>query len=368
MKLSIVIPVYNEANTILEIVERVQKCRVPPGIEKEINIIDDCSTDGTRELLKSFDDSDIHVYLHDQNQGKGSALKTGFSRCTGDIVLIQDADLEYNPDEYPKLLDPILKGKADVVFGSRFAGGEAHRVLYFWHSVANKMLTLLSNMLSDLNLTDMETCYKVFKREVLEKIDIEEKRFGFEPEITAKVARLSRDDNVAVYEVGISYHGRTYDEGKKIGLKDAIRAFWCVLKYNTSKFAYLIKYAFNGIIVAFSQFVTIIALVELLGFSSKLLKNVAYAISIEVSIIFGFLLHAYITWRYRFQTAGHFVVKLLMFQLVTSISFLVRQGVFYLLLETGIDYRLNTLIGIAIAMLLNFIGYSSIVFKEREKA
>lgn len=230
MKLSVVIPVYNEKDTILQIVRRVRA--VPLDIEREIVIIDDCSTDGTRALLQTIErDPDIRIILQKRNQGKGAALRTGFESVSGDIVLIQDADLEYDPADYPRLLRPILDGKADAVFGSRFIGGESHRVLYFWHSVANRILTLLSNALTNLNLTDMEVCYKLFRREIIDQIDIEEDRFGFEPEITAKVSRL----RCRVYEVGVSYAGRTYEEGKKITWRDGFRALWCIFKYNVLK-------------------------------------------------------------------------------------------------------------------------------------
>ncbi len=226
MKLSIVIPCYNEAKTIRTIVERV---RSAPVADKEIIIVDDCSRDGTRDLLRREISSLVDkVVYHEVNQGKGAALRTGFAAATGDIVIVQDADLEYDPTEYPRLMKPILEGRAEVVFGSRFSGGEAHRVVYFWHMVGNKVLTLLSNMATNINLTDMETCYKVFRREVLQKITIEENRFGFEPEITAKVAKL----RVPIYEVGISYYGRTYEEGKKIGWRDGFRALWAIFKYN----------------------------------------------------------------------------------------------------------------------------------------
>ncbi|HWL16614.1 MAG TPA: glycosyltransferase family 2 protein [Opitutus sp.] len=226
MKLSIVIPCYNEAGTIRSIVERV---RAAPVADKEIIVVDDCSRDGTRDLLRlQIAPLVDRIIYHDTNQGKGAALRTGFAAATGDAVIVQDADLEYDPQEYPKLLKPLVDGRADVVFGSRFSGGEAHRVVYFWHMVGNKLLTLLSNMATNINLTDMETCYKVFRREVLQKITIEENRFGFEPEITAKVARLG----VPIYEVGISYYGRTYAEGKKIGWRDGFRALWAIVKYN----------------------------------------------------------------------------------------------------------------------------------------
>lgn len=228
MKLSIVIPCYNELATIEKVIDAVNNS---PYSNKEIIVVDDFSTDGTREKLRNTIESSgrVHrVFYHDVNQGKGAALRTGIQAATGDLVIIQDADLEYDPNEYPRLVEPILNNKADVVFGSRFLGAEAHRVLYFHHRVGNYFLTLLSNILTNLNLTDMEACYKVFRREIIQSVSIQENRFGFEPEITAKVAKL----HCRLYEVGVSYYGRTYKEGKKIGWRDGIRAIYCILKYN----------------------------------------------------------------------------------------------------------------------------------------
>ncbi len=226
MKLSVVIPCFNELDTIERIIEAV---RAAPWPDKEIIVVDDASTDGTREKLMGPLAARIdRLEMHSVNQGKGAALRSGIKLATGDIVIIQDADLEYDPVQYPRILAPIVEGRADVVFGSRFMGAEPHRVLYFWHRVGNGVLTLLSNMFTNLNLTDMETCYKAFRREVIQSIEIEENRFGFEPEITAKVAKL----RVRVYEVGIAYYGRTYAEGKKVNWRDGFRAIYCVVKYN----------------------------------------------------------------------------------------------------------------------------------------
>ncbi|MCX5855788.1 MAG: glycosyltransferase family 2 protein [Deltaproteobacteria bacterium] len=225
--LSILIPVFNEKYTIREALRAV----LSAPYKKEIIIIDDGSTDGTREILQEICHPDVRILYHEKNSGKGRAIQTGFAHATGDIILIQDADLEYDPSQYPELLQPILLGRADVVYGSRFSGHGAHRVLYFWHYAGNRFLTLLSNILTDLNLTDMECCYKVFTKKALEGICIHENRFGFEPEITAKIAKKK----LRIYEVPISYYGRTYEEGKKIGWKDGFRALWCILRYNLFK-------------------------------------------------------------------------------------------------------------------------------------
>lgn len=231
--LSIVIPVYNEGRTIQLILNKVKAVSLRDQIAKEVIIVNDCSKDNTEEAIQAYiaanPQLNIQYYRHEVNQGKGAALHTGIQKATGDFVIVQDADLEYDPNEYNILLQPILDGFADVVYGSRFMGGNPHRILFFWHSIGNKMLTFLSNMFTNLNLTDMETCYKLFRREIIQGIQLKEKRFGFEPEVTAKVSRIPK---IRIYEMGISYYGRTYEEGKKIGWKDGFRAVWCILKYN----------------------------------------------------------------------------------------------------------------------------------------
>ena len=233
LKLSVIIPAYNEEKTIAAILDRVREVQLKGGMEKELIIVDDHSSDGTAAFIHAYSekhpDAGICFFRHDRNSGKGAALRTGIEHATGDFVVIQDADLEYDPNEYNLLLQPLLDGHADVVYGSRYAGGKAHRILFFWHSFGNKFLTTLSNALTNLNLSDMETCYKMFRRELIQRIQLKENRFGFEPEVTAKISRIP---NVRIYEVGISYYGRTFDEGKKIGWKDGFRAIYCILKYN----------------------------------------------------------------------------------------------------------------------------------------
>lgn len=231
--LSIVIPAYNEGPTIHRILDRIGAVQLIAGMQKEVIIVNDCSKDNTEEAVLAYQaahpDLPISYYKHEVNQGKGAALHTGIQKATGDFVIIQDADLEYDPNEYNILLKPILDDFADVVYGSRFIGGKPHRLLFFWHSIGNRWLTTLSNMLTNLNMTDMETCYKLFRREIIQSLKLKEKRFGFEPEVTAKISRVPK---IRIYEAGISYYGRTYEEGKKIGWKDGFRAIWCILKYN----------------------------------------------------------------------------------------------------------------------------------------
>jgi glycosyltransferase involved in cell wall biosynthesis len=364
MKLSVAIPVFNEKDTIREILKRVSQAPLPAGVELEIVAVDDCSTDGTRAILQEASLPGLKVLLHEKNQGKGAALNTAFRNCTGDILLIQDADLEYDPQEYPKLIAPILAGDADVVYGSRFAGGEAHRVQYFWHYVANRFLTMMSNAFTDLNLTDMNTCYKVLRRDVLD-FDIEEKRFGVDPEITAKMSTQARRRGMPVYEVGISYHGRTYAQGKKIGLRDAFRSLWCVIVYNTSALARVVKYGAIALLAALAQYLCVVALVEGLGLASNRGLNLAYAAGSELAILAAFLLHSFITWRSRYQGLFACLGQLLRFQASTALAFAARQALFFFLQRAGLDYRLNTLIGLAIGAMLVFLGWDRRIFPNK---
>lgn len=360
MILSIVIPVYNERATLLPLLERVEKVVLPGAITgREIVLVDDCSNDGTRELIESLERPGLRKFFHEQNQGKGAALRTGFSQVSGDIVLIQDADLEYNPDEYALLLRPVLEQGADVVYGSRFLGGAPHRILYYWHSVGNKFLTVFSNMLSDLNFSDMETCYKVFKRGVIRQIEIEEDRFGFEPEITAKISALNRKQPLKIYEVGISYAGRTYEEGKKIGARDGFWALWCILKYNTSTAANFIKYSIIGVLVALFQVFLMIGIVEILEWHEGTKLEIAHGVSIEITIIMAFFLHCLVTWRCRKRPGYDWLKFFFIFHAATAFSFLMRVVLFHFL--NGVvdwGYIGINFLGVLLAVVPNFYSYN----------
>ncbi len=365
MKASIIIPVFNEIGTIKDILASVSSAPLS-GLDRELIVVDDCSSDGTRQVLeRAAVDGRIKVFFHEKNMGKGAALRTGFKNATGDIIMIQDADLEYDPNEYPRLIEPILKEKADVVYGSRFMGGEPHRVLYFWHQVANQVLTLFSNMFSDLTLTDMETCYKVFKKSVVDQIEIEEDRFGFEPEITAKVAALSRQRGYRVYEVGISYYGRTYEEGKKIGWKDAVRAFWCIYRYNNSGFANITKYLINGSVIALSYFLLLVSMVEWLGMNTLYLENAANIVSSSISLLIAFYLHSSLTWRQRYCDTRERLFGFFKFFAATALSTLLRIAAFYVLSLAGVFYQLNAVISILLVVVFNFMFYERFVFSRK---
>ena len=365
--LSIVIPVYNEVNTLKNILDYIEAVNMPEGWRTEVVLVDDYSSDGTREVLANLEGDKNNIVYHDRNRGKGAALHTGFRYATGDYVVIQDADLEYDPEEYKLLLEPIIDKNADVVYGSRFRGQGPHRILYYWHSLGNAFLTFISNMFSDLNLTDMETCYKVFRKDILDRLDLEEKRFGFEPEVTAKVGELVRGGEVVLYEVGISYYGRTYEEGKKIGWRDGLRALWCIFKYNTSGFAKLVKYGAGGTTVMLTQIIALIFLVEAVGLKGVKGENLANLISIELSILTGFIIHSNFTWYIHHHRFSQKIFSFIKFHLVTLVSVFARAVMFYSLSLTGMDYKANALLGIILAVVINYIGYDKFVFRHMHR-
>jgi glycosyltransferase involved in cell wall biosynthesis len=366
--LSVVVPVYNEEKTLPHLIQTVLDAPLPHGIGLEIVLVNDCSEDNTAQVLSAFEGKPGFIVKHHlKNQGKGAAMRTGFSVCTGDIIIVQDADLEYDSNEYTQLLMPILEDKADVVYGSRFLGGRPHRVLYFWHRIANGMITLMSNMFSNLNLTDVETCYKVLTRPVLEKIRIEENRFGFDPEITAKIAHLSRTQNVRLYELGISYLGRTHEEGKKIGLKDSFKVFWCIILYNTAWLAQRIKYLLSGVLIALLQLGVMIGVVEsALIHHQPVWMQTANIIGIEISILAAFFLHSRFTWRIVIEGLERQYSRwkrLALFHAVTALSFVLRVIAFHAGQVMGVPYIKNVLIGIFIAVVCHFFVYPRWVFR-----
>jgi len=357
MKLSIVIPCFNEETTLERCLQSVLEIQTET-LALEILVVDDCSTDNSLELAEKFSGShpEVTVLRHERNRGKGAALQTGFQHATGQIVAIQDADLEYDPADLKRMVVSIVNNKADVVFGSRFATGSAHRVLYFWHYLGNKFLTLLSNMFSDLNLTDMECCYKVFRREIIRQITIQESRFGVEPELVAKVAQM----RVRIFEMGISYSGRTYEEGKKIGFKDGLRALYCIFHYNAPKSPVPIQfliYLFVGGLSAFAN------LILFLGFQTwGVAINPSIAIAYVLAAALNYLLC--ITFLFRHKAKWGTGGELLIYMLVVCLVGLLDFGVTKLFLSMGTSAWLAKSVGCLIGLIFNFSGRRFFVFPE----
>ncbi len=356
--LSIIIPCYNEEQTLEKIVQRVRDIQ-DENLNLEIIIVDDQSKDNSYKIAQELADKyqEINAFRHDNNQGKGAALRTGFSKATGDYVAIQDADLEYNPEELKKLLEPLINDDADVVFGSRFLSPGAHRVLYFWHSLGNRFLTLLSNMFTDLNLTDMETCYKVFKRDVIQNIEIEEDRFGFEPEIVAKVAHK----RLRIFEMGISYYGRTYEEGKKIGARDGLRALYCIFKYNASKAPVPIQFFFYLFIGGTAALVNFI--IFMLLFSSGVTVNIAAPVAFVIAAVVNYFLSITLLFKHRakYNTAGEIIVYILVVAAVAVFDLYMTK----FLLSIGTSAEISKIAATGLGFILNFLGRRYIVFPEK---
>jgi dolichol-phosphate mannosyltransferase len=357
-KLSVIIPCYNEERTLQECVHRVLAIQ-DETLALELIIVDDCSKDKSLEIARGLVERSPELLLlqHDVNKGKGAALRTGIARATGDFVAVQDADLEYDPMDLKKLLIPLRSGDADVVLGSRFLSSEFRRVLYFWHSVANGFLTTLSNMLTDLNLTDMETCYKVFRREVIQRIQIEENRFGFEPEVVAKIAQM----RLRVYETGISYRGRTYAEGKKIGMKDACRALYCILKYNLPKVPLPVQFVFYTCIGGVAAIVNLLCFVLLLRIGFGLTTSVLAAFFIAAGVNYYLSITLLFRHRVRWNTITELLVYL---ALVITVS-IVDLGCTHGFVALGMDPPLAKILSTVIGLVLNFAGRRFIVFPEK---
>lgn len=357
-RFSIIIPCYNEEKSLEDSVERVLSIS-DEYLKLEIIIIDDCSKDKSLEIANNLASKykEIHVYKHDFNQGKGAALRTGFQKATGDFVAVQDADLEYNPQELRNLLIPLIKNEADVVLGSRFLSSGTHRVLYFWHSLGNKFLTLLSNMFTDLNLTDMETCYKVFKREVIQSVEIEENRFGFEPEIVAKIAQM----RLRIYEMGISYYGRTYEEGKKIGAGDGFRALYCIFHYNAHKAPLPIQFLFYLIIGGSAALVNLIVFMVLL--ISGLTVNISAPIAFVVAAAANYYFCIKLLFRHKARWKAFKEILIYTF-LVISIGIIDLLVTKYFI-NLNIIPETSKLVATAVVLLLNFLGRKYIVFPEK---
>lgn len=355
-KLSIVVPAYNEEHTLVRCIERVLAI-ADTDLELEILVVDDASTDSTlkyaQELARQH--AQVHVLRHAVNQGKGAALHTGFAQATGDFVAVQDADLEYNPYDLKRLLEPLTAGRADVVIGSRFLSAGAHRVLYFWHAVGNQFLTLLSNMFTDLNLTDMESCYKVFRREVLQQLDLQEKRFGFEPEFVAKIARL----RLRIYEMGISYAGRTYEEGKKIGVKDGLRALYCIMRYNMPHAPLPIQFLGYLGVGGFCAGVNILLFsVFLLCMSAWFAASLAFLLAAALN--YWLCIHVLFRRRAKWSTWGEFGVYGVLVVAVGGVDLLATIA----LLGTGLTPWVAKATASAIGLVLNYLGRRFLVFPE----
>jgi dolichol-phosphate mannosyltransferase len=358
VKLSIIIPCYNEERTLQECVDRVLAIQ-DETLSLELIIVDDCSKDRSVEVARGLIErhQELALFQHDVNQGKGAALRTGIAQATGDYVAIQDADLEYDPMDLKKLLIPLRSGNADVVLGSRFLSSDFRRVLYFWHSVANGLLTTLSNMLTDLNLTDMETCYKVFRREVIQSIQIEENRFGFEPEVVAKVAQM----RLRVYETGISYHGRTYAEGKKIGMRDAWRALYCILKYNLPRVPLPIQFLFYACIGGVAAIVNLLCFVILLYLGGGLTLSALAAFFIAAAVNY----YLSITLLFRHNAKWKTITELSLYLAVVIAVGLVDLGCTHGFVALGIDPPFAKILSTFIGLSLNFAGRRLIVFPEK---
>lgn len=358
ISLSVVVPCYNEVQTLRSCVERVLELR-DRGIVLEIVIVDDASSDGSLQIAEALasEAAEVKVFRHEQNQGKGAALRTGFRQVTGDYVVVQDADLEYDPHEIPGLLGPLVDGRADVVYGSRFLSGRPHRVLYFWHSLGNSFLTFLSNMFTDLNLTDMETCYKVFRREVIQGIEIEENRFGFEPEITAKLAQKK----LAIYEMGISYSGRTYEEGKKIGWRDGVRALYCIVRYNAPALPLPIQflvYLFIGGVAAIANLVFFLVMLKL---SAGVTASALLAFFAAAGV--NYLLCVCLLFRRQSRWSGP-MEMLVYVALVVAIA-LVDMQTTKILISSSVPSWAAKLCASGVALSLNFFGRRHLVFAQK---
>jgi glycosyltransferase involved in cell wall biosynthesis len=358
IKLSVVVPCYNEEATLQTCIKKVLQLR-DRGLSLEIVIVDDASTDNSGEIARQLAEStpEIRIFHHAHNQGKGAALRTGFSQVSGDFVVVQDADLEYNPEEIIELLDPLLDGRADVVYGSRFLGGRPHRVLYFWHYLGNNFLTFLSNMFTDLNLTDMETCYKVFRREVIQDITIEENRFGFEPEITAKLAQKK----LSIYEMGISYNGRTYQEGKKIGWRDGFRALYCVVRYNAPALPLPMQFLVYLFIGGTAALVNLLLFLLLFGAGTSMASAAIIAFFVAAGVNYLLCIGLLFKRQSRWTSSAEIAVYVLLVAAIAIVDMQTTQALY----AANTPAWLAKIIASAVALILNFLGRRHLVFSQK---